>query len=191
MLRRFDPLAHPEPLIGRVYAYVAYRLGDGQDAEDVTSETFARALRYRESYDRSKGTPISWLLGIARRCVDAALAPVPETLGETPDRTDDGDLEQRAVARLTLADALATLGRGDRELIALRYGADLTASQIGERFDLSTNAVEVALHRALNRLRLQVELPAGEASDHAPVRVPAPASISLSERTSGSTGEAA
>jgi Sigma-70 region 2 len=46
MMRRSDPLAQPEPLIRRVYAYAAYRLGDGQDAEDVTSETFARALRY-------------------------------------------------------------------------------------------------------------------------------------------------
>ena len=61
-----DPLANPEALIRRVYAYVAYRLGDGPDAEDVTSEVFERALRYRESYDRSKGEPIAWLLGIAQ-----------------------------------------------------------------------------------------------------------------------------
>jgi len=40
---RSDPLANPEPLIRRVYAYVAYRLGDGPDAEDVTSQVFERA----------------------------------------------------------------------------------------------------------------------------------------------------
>ena len=34
--RRRDPLADPEPLIRRVYAYVAYRLGEGAEAEDVT-----------------------------------------------------------------------------------------------------------------------------------------------------------
>jgi DNA-directed RNA polymerase specialized sigma24 family protein len=62
-----DPLADPEALIRRVYAYAAYRLGDGPDAEDVTSEVFERALRYRDSYDRSKGEPVAWLLGIARR----------------------------------------------------------------------------------------------------------------------------
>ncbi len=69
-----DPLANPEALIRRVYAYVAYRLGDGPDAEDVTSEVFERALRYRESYDRSKGEPTAWLLGIARRCTSESLA---------------------------------------------------------------------------------------------------------------------
>ena len=49
MLRRSDPLANPEPLIRRVYSYAAYRLGDGADAEDATSETLERALRYRQS----------------------------------------------------------------------------------------------------------------------------------------------
>ena len=60
---RVDPLRNPEPLIRRVYAYVAYRIGDGADAEDVTSDTFERALRYRKSFDPSRGEPISWLLG--------------------------------------------------------------------------------------------------------------------------------
>ena len=62
-----DPLADPEPLIRRVYAYVAYRIGGGPDAEDVTSEVFERALRYRDGYDPSKGDPAAWLIGIARR----------------------------------------------------------------------------------------------------------------------------
>ncbi len=185
MLRRTDPLAHPEPLIRRVYAYVAYRLGDGQDAEDVTSETFARALRYRNSYDRSKGEPISWLLGIARRCVDGRLALVPEDLVEAPEKVDDCDVEARVVARLTLADALAKLSTRDREVIALRYGADLTAAQIGVRLGLSTNAAEVALHRALDRLRLHFEDTNDRGSDQAPVRVRASMAVSLTDRTSG------
>ena len=64
-----DPLADPQPLIRQLYAYVAYVLGDGPDAEDVTSEAFERALRYRRSYDPAKGTPIAWLIGISRRCI--------------------------------------------------------------------------------------------------------------------------
>ncbi len=49
--------------------------------------------------------------------------------------------------------AVASLDERDRELIALRYGADLTARQIAETLEMRTNAVEVALHRALGRLR--------------------------------------
>ena len=46
-----DPFANVELLTKRVYAYVAYRIGPGAEAEDVTSATFERALRYRESFD--------------------------------------------------------------------------------------------------------------------------------------------
>ena len=55
--------------------------------------------------------------------------------------------------RLEVRRAVATLDPRDRELVALRYGGDLTARQIGELLGLKTNAVEVALHRALGRLR--------------------------------------
>src|SRR5918996_6577270 len=73
MSSKHDPLADPAPLIRRVYAYAAYRLGDPQEAEDVTSEVLERALRYRGSYDPRKGQPVTWLLGIASRCVADAL----------------------------------------------------------------------------------------------------------------------
>jgi len=152
-----DPLANPEPLIRRVYAYVAYRIGDGADAEDVTSDVFERALRYRESYDRGKGEPAAWLIGIARRSVDSHLAARPPIPAELVDTVAPGDLEEAASTRLDLARALGTLDERDRELLALRYGADFSARQIGELLDQRTNTVEVALHRALGRLRRALE----------------------------------
>jgi RNA polymerase sigma-70 factor (ECF subfamily) len=151
MLRR-DPLANPEPLIRRVYAYVAYRVGDGPDAEDLTSETFERALRYRKSYDPKKGEPVAWLLGIAKRCIEGR-GPRSEFASEDADHASTSDLEEETVRRLTVAGAVRTLDERDRELIALRYGADLTARQIAELLGARTNAIEVALHRALGRLR--------------------------------------
>jgi RNA polymerase sigma-70 factor (ECF subfamily) len=150
---KVDPLRNPEPLIRRVYAYVAYRLGDGPDAEDVTSETFERALRYRSSFDASKGPPVAWLIGIARRCVDDALSGRAQAGAEPQDVAAPSDLELETVRRIDLRKAMAALDERDRELLALRYGADLKARQIAELLDLKTNAVEVALHRALKRLR--------------------------------------
>jgi RNA polymerase sigma factor (sigma-70 family) len=155
-LFRADPLANPEPLIRRVYAYVAYRVGDGPDAEDITSETFERALRYRKSYDPKKGEPVAWLIGIARRCVEGR-PPTFELSSEHAEAADHRDLEDDALRRLDLAGAVGRLEDRDRELIALRYGADLTARQIGAILDMRTNAVEVALHRALERLRDRLE----------------------------------
>ncbi len=151
MLSR-DPLAHPEKLIRRVYAYVAYRIGDGPDAEDVTSETFERALRYRDTYDRSKGEPAAWLIGIARRCIAGAASMPPPASGPGAEHPAAGDLEEDTLRRITVAAGLAKLSERDRELLALRYGADLTVGQIGDLVELRPNAVEVALHRARERL---------------------------------------
>lgn len=157
-----DPLRDPEPLIRRVYAYVAYRVGHGADAEDITSATFERALRHRNSYDPGRGSEVAWLIGIARRCIaDAAARTV--TVAEPSDDVDLADPEAATLDRLDMAAALARLGDRDREMLALRYGSDLTARQIAETFGMTTNAVEVALHRARRALG---ELLEGAAAAH-------------------------
>jgi RNA polymerase sigma-70 factor, ECF subfamily len=151
-LFRRDPFSDPEPLIRRVYGYIAYRIGDGPDADDLTSDVFERALRYRDSYDASKGPPAAWLIGIARRRIGGI--PPPDTdVEDIPEPASSFELEDDVVARLDVAVLVRRLGERDRELIALRYGADLNARQIGEVIGMRTNAVEVALHRALARLR--------------------------------------
>jgi RNA polymerase sigma-70 factor (ECF subfamily) len=166
-----DPFADPEPLLRRVYAYVAYRVADRAEAEDITSETFERALRYRNRFDEGKGEPIAWLLGIARNCVyDARLRPREEAPRE-PEPTAAG-FEAEVVGRLALSEALATLSSDDQELIALRYGADLRAREIAKLLDRRTNAVEVALSRA--RARLGAALDSAEAETHPTVDSPDP-----------------
>lgn len=157
MLRR-DPLANLEPLIRRVYAYVAYRVGDGPEAEDITSDTLERAFRYRASYKPAQGEPIRWLIGIARHCIADSVKARLDLAG-IEDTAAPGQLEEDAVRRLDVTRIVATLDERDRELIALRYGADLTANQIGALLGMRTNAVEVALHRALARLRTELEDP--------------------------------
>ena len=153
---RVDPLANPEPLIRRVYSYVAYRVGDGPDAEDITSETFERALRYKKSYDSSKGEPAAWLIGIARRCIEGRPMSL-ELSSEHLETADHRDLEEDTLRGIALSAAVGRLEERDRELIALRYGADLTARQIAALQGAKTNAIEVALHHALDRLRTHLE----------------------------------
>jgi RNA polymerase sigma-70 factor (ECF subfamily) len=160
--RNHDPLRDPAPLIKRVYAYVAYRIGDGADAEDVTSEVFERATRYRATYQPSKGDPVAWLLGIARRTLAdryATTGPEPGVEDGVPERSDDADLETNAIRRLTLEDAIGALSVRDQELLSLRYGADLRARQIAAVMEMETHAVEVALSRVLVRLRTLVGEP--------------------------------
>jgi RNA polymerase sigma-70 factor (ECF subfamily) len=156
--RRRDRLANPEPLIRRVYAYAAYRIGPGADAEDVTSEVFERALRYEHTYDESKGEFVGWLLGIARRCVDQHLATRRTTIpldGPAAPAAPD-DVETEVVERVAISEALGELGDRDRELVSLHY-AGLNGGQIAELLSTRRNTIDVALHRALARMRTIIE----------------------------------
>ena len=154
---RSDPLADPQPLIRRVYAYVAYRIGHGPEAEDVTSEVFENAIRYSSSYDPRRGEPIAWLIGIARRCIASSVPRAPTPAQETEGVAASADLEQETVDRLALASGLSKLAERDQELLALKFGADLSARRIGELLDMRPNAVDVAVHRALARLRDELD----------------------------------
>ena len=174
----------PDELIRRVYSYVAYRIGPGPEAEDVTSATVERAYRYRANYDPSVGEPIAWLIGIATRCIrDAASAHREVDVAEldevliTPDPSDAID------ERITMQQAVATLSERDRDLIALRYGADLSARQIAKMLGSKTNTVEVALHRALGRLRAKLEVPDLPPVASSPSDAPEPESAQASQPT--------
>jgi RNA polymerase sigma factor (sigma-70 family) len=170
-MRQRDPFADPERLIRRVYAYVAYRIGEGPDAEDVTAEAIERALRYKDSYDDAKGEAAAWVIGIARRVLMSH--PVREQATVLDEEIPGSDeVEESAVRRLSVRAAVARLGDRDQELVALRYGADLSAREIGLLLELKTNAVEVALHRAVARLR--TELAAGPPVRSRPVVQPVP-----------------
>lgn len=153
-----DPLEQPEEAIRRLYAYVAYRIGAGADAEDVVSSTIERALRYRDSYRPSAGSPMGWLIGIANRCIADSFADGKRLGGGDADAVGVvDDFATDTAVRSDLRAAVARLDERDRELLALRYGANLKAKEIGQVLGMRTNAVEVALHRALGRLRRMLE----------------------------------
>jgi RNA polymerase sigma factor (sigma-70 family) len=161
-MMRHDPLQQPEEAIRRVYAYVAYRLGPGADAEDVTSETIERALRYRKTYDHRRGTPAAWLIGIATRVIadnQRARGVAASSEEELVEQIGDVDPSGRSDARIDIQTAMLRLDERSRDLLALRFGADLKAKRIAELLEMETNAVEVALHRALGRLRAILEAP--------------------------------
>lgn len=149
--------AQPETLVRRVYAYVAYRIGDNHDAEDVTSSAIERAVRYRASYDPRKGDPVSWVIGIARTCVNDHLRNSVSTTQLDDELAEGGNLETEVARRLTVASAVARLDARDRDLVALRYGADLGTREIGRLLDMRSGAVDVALHRVRERLRPELD----------------------------------
>ncbi len=134
-----------------VYAYVLTLLRDRAAAEDVTAIAFERAYRKRRTFDRHLGEERAWLFGIARNAAldelrrrrrMAALVVDPEDGG------DPGDTE-----------ALSALSPREREIVALKFHAGLSNSELASVLGVSESNAGTLVHRAVQKLRRAVDAP--------------------------------
>ena len=149
-----------------VYGYFGYRVRTRQEAEDLTQEVFERALRAWSRFDPDRATPRTWLLAIARNAlIDHYRAdrsgnerPLGEDPGEVPyERVGSAEDEPVLGPSPELEAALSVLTDRVREVVALRFGGDLTGAEIAEMTGLSLANVQQILSRSLRRLRRELE----------------------------------
>ncbi len=142
----------------RIYNYFRYRLANEAAAEDLTSRTFEKAWRSRHRYRRDLAGFGTWLIVIARNvAVDHFRAEREHTdLEAAGDVAAPGSPEEDG-ARASDLERLRLLVRGlsarDRELLALKYGAEATNRAIAKLLDLSESNVGTLLHRIVQTLR--------------------------------------
>jgi len=156
--------------IWQVYAFFAYRLADRAQAEDLTQLTFERALRAWKRYDDQRASVLTWLIAIARNLlIDHMRADRRDTqrpLDERDDQLADPDARTPDLGlSRDLELALHTLSDRERELVGLRFGADLSGPEIAELTGLTLANVQQILSRSLRRMRASME-----AADEAPAR---------------------
>lgn len=136
----------------------ASRVLPRHDAEEAVQEALTRAWSGRESC-RSPDAPLPWVLEITRNETRRALGrqarrATREVVGAELAATNVDDWEVAGTAlRLTMQEALRALGDGDRSLLSLRYGEDLTQGEVARRLGVPEGTVKVRLHRARHRLR--------------------------------------
>ncbi|MGN6170577.1 MAG: RNA polymerase sigma factor [Solirubrobacteraceae bacterium] len=153
-----------EEELPRVYGYVAYQVASHEEAEDLTQQTFERALAHWGEFDERRATITTWLLAIARNLVvdhyrARSRRPPTVSLEELSDAQLDstGYTNPALGVGPELESALSALGERERELIALRYGADLSGPQVASVTGLSVANVQQILSRSLRRLRAELE----------------------------------
>lgn len=150
-----------EPLL----RFLVYRTGERALAEDILADTFERVLRSRRGPE--PGQERAWLYTIAlnrlrdlsrrRGAEERALAHV--------EPNGNGHANGLALEdRDSLARALASLPDAEREVIALRYGADLSLREVSEVLGESQTTVHGRIYRGLRHLRRRL------AEDVAPTR---------------------
>jgi len=161
---RHDPEAFGvlyERHIGAIYRYVYYRVGNTEDAEDLTARVFTRALKHMRNYS-DRGVPFSaWLYRIAHNVVanyhrDNSRHPsVPlddmELHGAHHDDADakiDVDRQRDRLIR-----AIALLPEDRQQLVVLKFVQQLQNAEIGQIMNRSEGAVKSLYHRTLGQLR--------------------------------------
>jgi RNA polymerase sigma-70 factor, ECF subfamily len=143
-----------------VFRYVLFRVGDRELAEDVTSETFLRALRRITSITYQGRDVGAWFVTIARNLVTDHVKSSRFKLEVTTadmldaDRADDG-IEDEVLGRLqsaVLLDAVHRLKAEQQECIVLRFLQGLSVAETSKAMGRSEGAVKQLQLRAVRAL---------------------------------------
>lgn len=143
--------------LGKVYTYIYYRVGNVEDAEDITESVFLHAFVHLNRY-QDRGIPFSaWLLRIAhnlvanwyrsssrRRTVGLEAVESLRDTGPTPEETME---KKEDVHRLR--EVLQSLPEERQQALILRFSEGMKHREIGEVMGKSAGAVKVLVHRSL------------------------------------------
>jgi RNA polymerase sigma-70 factor (ECF subfamily) len=146
-----------------LYGLILKIVKDRSEAEEILQEVFVQVWTRADTYNVQLGTPIAWLVRIARnRAIDRLRAnsvrtrtveatPLPSPV-ETPEARAAMSEQKRAVAR-----ALEALPPDQRQLIECAYFAGLTQSELATRFGLPLGTVKTRVRTGMMTLRRDLQ----------------------------------
>ena len=147
--------------ITAIYRYVYYRVGNNEDAEDLTAKAFARALKHVHNYN-DRGLPFTaWLYRIAHNVVanfhrDNSRHPsvsfdeidLHSAHHEDADHKIDSDRDRDRLLR-----AIRRLPDERQHLVVLKFVEQKQNNEIGQIMNRSEGAIKSLYHRTLLQLR--------------------------------------
>jgi RNA polymerase sigma-70 factor (sigma-E family) len=139
-----------------VLAPLAYRvcfriLGDRHDAQDLTQEALARAFaRWRRvgAYDEA------WITRVATNLALGEVRRRGRSRRSAPDPAGSPEVDALVAQRAELVEVLRSLSRRQREVVALRYLADLPEVEVARALGCSIGTVKQHASRGLAALRI-------------------------------------
>jgi RNA polymerase sigma-70 factor (ECF subfamily) len=149
-----------ERYVNQIYNYVFYRVGNHQDAEDLTARTIFRALQHIGNYE-DRGAPVSaWFYRIAHNLVAnwhrdqgrhpvVALEAAPlDDFPESPETVAEIHEQQDQLLRV-----IRRLPADRQQLLVLKFAARMSNAEIGTVMQRTEGAIKSLYHRTLLALR--------------------------------------
>jgi RNA polymerase sigma factor (sigma-70 family) len=148
-----------QALAGELFA-LAYRvgfrmLGSRADAEDVAQETVARACA---RWPKVREYPHAW---VARVSANMAIDVIRRRRRERRSAVEPADrvaADAFVGERVELVAALGRLPRRQREVVVLRYVADLGEAEVAQQLGCSVGTVKQHASRGLRSLRARLDV---------------------------------
>jgi len=142
----------------RVYAYIACRIHDRSERQDLTAHVFQQALANIGKF-KWRGAPfVTWLYRIASNAIADQTRKKSREVTEvelTTNTSVDSDLEQ-IERRARLFSAVETLPEDQRRVIVLRFGEEKSIREIAAELNRSEGAVKQLQFRGLENLRARL-----------------------------------
>jgi RNA polymerase sigma-70 factor, ECF subfamily len=147
-----------------VYRFIFFRVGDGQVAEDVTSQVFLKAWEKLDGY-QMRGLPFAaWLFRIARNLVidyyRARRESVPLEAPEAIHVASDTDVDNNVAEKIELENLLALLHQltdDQQQVLKLKFIDGLTTDEIAHQMGKRGGAVRALQMRGLQSLATLIE----------------------------------
>jgi RNA polymerase sigma-70 factor, ECF subfamily len=144
-----------------IFRYLYYRVGDREIAEDLTSEVFVRMLRFLGGFKPPATSFQAWLFQIARnlstdhfrKASSQKVVELEEDVLATDTNTDPAAVVDQLLTSEKLRKALDRLNEEQREVIILRFIAEMPISEVAQTLNKSDDAVKGLQRRALLALR--------------------------------------
>lgn len=143
----------------QIFRFVLKRLGNEQDAADITSQVFVKAITNIKKY-QFRGVPFtSWLHMVARnemnllfrskkydRTVDVKTEQLHELVDEFEEQQEDNRLPQ-------LLEGITELKLEEIELLELRYFEKRPFKEVSEILGITESNAKVKMHRIIKKLK--------------------------------------
>jgi len=147
-----------------VYNYIAFRINNHHDAEELANDVFVKAIQGAKSYNHN--FPMEgWLIGIAKNVVTDYLRKTMRRKFLPFDSILElvsADKQPEEVVVINeeskkLMSAMVKLRDKERQILSMKFATDLKHSEIAAILKISESHVGVTSHRALNKLKKFME----------------------------------
>ena len=145
-----------EENFARVYAYVARRVHERADAEDLTADVFHRALENLGRWEW-RGVPFTaWLYKIAANAIADRAARAARARGYVAANTDPEPTAEELEHRARLFRMVDDLAGEQRRVIVMRFAEQKSIAEIARALGRSEGAIKQLQFRALHNLRKRI-----------------------------------